>query len=172
MNQCSRSAKKSDLLLVFQTPLTPQQVFTLLSVFFNDQTSPKLNKALLPAGLQSFPRLTLSPRLVPGEQAEVSFPYSDPTDGEPAFLYVAFMSGVETIFGRVLDREERNYDGGETRKRYFVEIPRDLASRGVVYVTVLRGSTDAVGDVRMDDGSVVAGPAISTFPFDAQGRSI
>jgi hypothetical protein len=31
---------------------------------------------------------------------------------------------------------------------------------------VLRGETE-MGDVRMDDGSVIAGPAISTFPFDA-----
>jgi hypothetical protein len=152
--------------------LPPQQVFTLLSVFFNDETSPKLNKALLPTGLQSFPRLTLSPRLVPGEQAEISFPYSEPTDGTPSFLYVAFMSGVETILGRVHDREERNNESGETSKRHFVEIPRDLASRGVVYVIVLRGSTEAIGDVRMDDGSVVAGPAISMFPFDAQGKPI
>jgi len=81
------------------------------------------------------------------------------------------MSGVETIFGRVLDREERN-DGGETRKRYFVEIPRDLASRGVVYVSVLKASSEAIADVRMDDESVVAGPAISMFSFDAEGRSI
>jgi hypothetical protein len=79
------------------------------------------------------------------------------------------MSGVETILGRVLDREERNTDesGGESVvQRHFVEIPRDLASCGVVYVVVLRGETE-MGDVRMDDGSVIAGPAISTFPFDA-----
>lgn len=78
------------------------------------------------------------------------------------------MSGVKTILG--LDREERNTDGsgGESVvQRHFVEIPRDLASRGVVYVVVLRGETEEMGDVRMDDGSVVAGPAISMFPFDA-----
>ena len=79
------------------------------------------------------------------------------------------MSGVETILGRVLDREEWNTDesGGESVVQWhFVEIPRDLASCGVVYVVVLRGETE-MGDVRMDDGSVIAGPAISTFPFDA-----
>lgn len=130
-----------------------------------------MNKALLPIGLQSFPRLTLSPRLVPGEQAEISFPYAEPTNGQPSFLYVAFMSGVETILGRVLDREERN-DDGQMLKRHFVEIPRDLASRGVVYVIVLRGNTQAIADVRMDDGSVVAGPAVSMFPFDAGGKAI
>jgi len=138
----------------------------------NDQTSPKLNKALLPTGLQSFPRLTLSPRLAPGEQAEISFPYSEPTDGRQDVLYVAFMSGVETILGRVLDREERNDVNGETLIRHFVEIPRDLASRGVVYVIVLKGDTDSMGDMSMDDESVVAGPAISMFPFDADGKPI
>jgi hypothetical protein len=164
----------SDLSLIFQTPLTPQQVFTLLSIFFNDETSPKSNKALLPTGLEPFPRLTLSPRLVPGEQAEISFPSPDSSD-KPSFLYVAFMSGVETILGRVLDREERNTDesGGESVvQRHFVEIPRDLASHGVVYVVVLRGETEEMGDVRMDEGSVVAGPAISMFPFDAASRPV
>ena len=159
------------MLIFFQTPLTPQQVLTLLSVFVNDETSPKPNKALLPTGLQASPRLTLSPRLVPGEQAEISFPYSDPTDGsQPSFLYVAFMSGVETILGRVLNREEQ--DNNNNVKRHFVEIPRDLASRGVVYVVVLRGDTDVMRDVRMDDESVVAGPAIAMFPFDAGSRPI
>ena len=84
------------------------------------------------------------------------------------------MSGVETILGRVLDREEQDNDNhnDETVKRHFVEIPRDLASRGVVYVVVLRGDTDVMGDVRMGDESVVAGPAIAMFPFDAGSRPI
>ena len=82
------------------------------------------------------------------------------------------MSGVETIFGRVLDREERADDDGQTTKRHFVEIPRDLASRGVVYVIVLKGSTEEIGDVRIDDESVVAGPAISMFPFDSDGKAM
>jgi len=82
------------------------------------------------------------------------------------------MSGVETIIGRVLNREERNNDSGQTPKQHFVEIPRALASRGVVYVIILRGNTEATGDVMMDDDSVVAGPAISMFPFDAEGKPI
>lgn len=121
--------------------------------------------------MESFPRLELSPRLVPGEQAEISFPYPGSRDGEPSFFYVAFMSGVETIFGHVLDREEEQ-DDGQTRKRYFVEIPTDLVSRGVVYVIVLKGNTEEIGDVRIDDESMVAGPAISMFPFDADGKAI
>lgn len=87
-------------------------------------------------------------------------------------MFAAFMSGVEIIFGRVLDREEPSDDGGQGTKRYFVEIPRDLASRGVVYVMVLKGDSDDVADVRMDDDSVVAGPAIAMFPFDAEGKAI
>jgi hypothetical protein len=57
-------------------------------------------------------------------------------------------------------------------RQYFVEIPRDLAGRGVVYVVVLRGDTKVIGDVKMDDDFVVTGPAIAMFPFDAEGKSI
>ena len=97
------------------------------------------------------------------------------TNDDPEFLYVAFLSGAETIFGRVHERERPTIGGGEptpSRRRYFVVIPRDLASKGVVYVIVVKGSSEKIRDVRLDDDGVVAGPAIAMFPFNANGKAI
>lgn len=152
-----------------QTPLTPSQVLTILSSFFNFDTSPQLNRSLLPANIRTYPRLTLSSRLVPGEEAEISFPYSLPEEDEPEFLYAAFLSGPEIIFGHIYERENPAMDG---QKRFFVVIPRDLASKGVVYVVVVRGISERLLDIRLDDDSVVAGPAIAMFAFNANGNSI
>ncbi len=103
---------------------------------------------------------------------EISFPYSLPTNDDPEFLYVAFLSGAETIFGHVHERERPTIDGEQSRRRYFVVIPGDLASKGVVYVIVVKGVSEKIRDVRLDDDSVVAGPAIAMFPFNANGKAI
>ena len=81
-SRCIRNVRSNRF--VFSDPV--DAAFTLLSVFFNDETSPKLNKHSFQAA---------------------------------NFLYVTSLSGDETIFGRVLDREERNDDSddGETTKR-------------------------------------------------------
>ena len=61
------------------------------------------------------PRLCLSPRFVPGEEAGMSFPYPEIGQGEP--LYVTFMAGAETIFARVTERENGKDDGSGSRNR-------------------------------------------------------
>jgi len=93
-----------------QTPLALNQVLT---VFFDFDTSSQLNRSLLPANVHPYPRLTLSPHLAPGEETEIFSPYSSPTNDDPEFLYVAFLSGAETIFGRVHEREIPTIGGGE-----------------------------------------------------------
>ena len=152
--------------------MTPNQVITLLGSFLNYEALLKLNRVLLPANLHPYPRLTLSPQLVPGEQAEVSFAYSPPPGGNPEILVVAFLSGAETIFSRVLEREERALEGSEGLKRYFVEIPMDLASKGTIYATVLRGRNWDMSDISLDEDNVIAGPAIAMFTFDAKSNPI
>ena len=160
------------MILSFQSPLTPNQVITLLGSFLNYEALLKLNRVLLPANLHPYPRLTLSPQLVPGEQAEISFAYSPPPGGNPEILVVAFLSGAETIFSRVLEREERALEGSEGLKRYFVEIPMDLASKGTIYATVLRGRNWDMSDISLDEDNVIAGPAIAMFTFDAKSNPI
>ncbi len=88
---------------------------------------------------------------------------------DPEFLYVAFLSGAETIFGRVHEREKPTIDGEQSRR---VVIPGDLASKGVVYVIVVKGVSERIRDVRLDDEDVVAGPAIAMFPFNANGKAM
>lgn len=153
-----------------QTPLSPNQVLTLLTSFFDFDAMPNQNRGLLPAGVHPYPRLSVAPRLVPGEEAEISFPYSRSDQNER--LYAAFLVGFETIFAVIIEREEHaEGSGSENRRRYFVQVPRDLAARGTVFVSVVRGREN-INDVRFDDSSIVAGPAIAMFPFDAFGKPI
>jgi hypothetical protein len=56
-------------------------------------------------------------------------------------------------------------------RRFFVEIPRDLATKGSVFVVIVKGR-DNIGEVRLDEQSTVAGPAIANFPFDAWNHPI
>ncbi|KAJ3508468.1 hypothetical protein NLJ89_g5737 [Agrocybe chaxingu] len=133
----------------FETPLTPNAVLTLLSNFFNFENCPK----------------ETTPSSHP--PAEISFPY--PQIGGNERLYVAFLSGAETIFAPLQEKEDGK--DKDHKKRYFVEIPRDLAGRGTVYVIVVRGREN-IGEVRLEDEFIVAGPGITMFPFDAWGKPI
>jgi hypothetical protein len=277
--------------------LTPNQIATLLSKFIKYESCPSENHDLLPESYQPHPRLFLSPRLFPGSEAEISFPYPEVQQGE--HLYVAFLAGAQTIFARITELEVENdngnisashpsennrsgnvsFEGGrkgnkhydddnykgeyngdgnkgyddnnnrngenysgkggsgrmeennrnigndrgsnnekeykdeknrkeenkpdedKTRdddsfrnknnrnavanlassrflnnnsnnhRRYFVEIPRDLAAKGTVFVIVVKAH-DNIGEVRLDEQSTVAGPAIANFAFDAWNQPI
>ena len=63
-----------------------------------------------------------------------------------------------------------HFDNNNDR-RFFVEIPRDLATKGSIFVVVVKGR-DTIGEVRLDEQSTVAGPAIVNFPFDAWNNAI
>jgi len=73
----------SSLTISIQTPLSPNQVTTLLSKSIKFNSCPSKNR-LLPEGYHPHPRLYLS-RLVPGEEAGMSFPY--PEIGQGKRLY-------------------------------------------------------------------------------------
>ena len=50
-----------------------------------------------------------------------------------------------------------------------MEIPEDLKSAGTVFVVIFSGGEN-IGEVRLDDETMVAGPAIAVFPFDSRGK--
>lgn len=161
-------------LLFQQTPLAPNQGATLLSNFFDFESCPPGNRDLLPSGYRPYPRLSLSPRLVPGEKAEISFPPVNLENDQR--LYVAFLTGIETVFVPVEVRSETTHGAGyggsgEDQIRYFVEISRDLSARGTVFVVLVHGPED-IRDVNLDEENMVAGPAIAMFPFDANNKPI
>jgi hypothetical protein len=56
-------------------------------------------------------------------------------------------------------------------RRFFVEIPRDLVSKGSVFFVVIKGR-DNIGEVRLDEASTVAGPAIANSPYNAWNNAI
>jgi hypothetical protein len=96
-----------------QTPLTSNHVATLLSKFVDFDSCPAENRDLLPEGYHPHPRLYLSPRLIPGEEAEISFPHPELGQGER--LYTAFMAGAETIFSRITEHEKGKDNGSGSR---------------------------------------------------------
>ncbi|KDR66313.1 hypothetical protein GALMADRAFT_81121 [Galerina marginata CBS 339.88] len=156
----------------FETPLSPNQVLTLLTSFFDFDKMPAQNRALLPANLRPYPRLWLAPRLVPGQEAEISF--QNPNVQKNERLYAAFLFGFETIFAPITEREDttiQGADAGHDNRKYFVQIPKDLDVKGTVFVVVLKG-TGNISEVRLDDQSTVAGPAIAMFSFGANHAPI
>ena len=146
------------------------------------QTCPQENRDRLPPNFRPYPVLTLAPRLVPGEEAEISFPYPSGL-GPDEHLYLAFLVGIETIFAPVEERRHtrrgdtkantNNFgvDNKDTTRRFFVQLPRDLSATGTVYFTLVRGPGD-VRAIRLDDHSIVAGPAIAEIPFDSSYKPI
>ncbi|KAF5324076.1 hypothetical protein D9619_011220 [Psilocybe cf. subviscida] len=167
----------------FETPLTPNEVVTLFLSFMDFDTCPQENRDRLPPNFRPYPVLTLAPRLVPGEEAEISFPYPGGL-GPDEHLYLAFLVGIETIFAPV--EERRHTKRGDTNvntnnfganknndntRRFFVQLPRDLSATGTVYFTLVRGPDD-IRAIRLDDHSIVAGPAIAEFPFDSSYKPI
>ena len=144
--------------LYLKTPLTVNQVNTIASNFVQPGSCPASNENLLPPNIRTYPQLTLAPKLIPGHENQVSFSLENQLEsGE--HLYVAFLTGAATIFAP-LDKRENNY---------YVEIPEDLKSAGTVFVVIFKGGDD-IGEVRLDDETTVAGPAIAVFPFDSRGK--
>ena len=131
---------------------------TIASNFVQPGSCPASNERLLPSNIRTYPQLTLAPKLIPGHENEVSFSFENPLEnGE--HLYVAFLTGAATIFAP-LDKKE---------DKYVVEIPEDLKSAGTVFVVIFKGGDD-INEVRLDDETTVAGPAIAVFPFDSRGK--
>jgi hypothetical protein len=99
--------------VLIQTPWNPYHLVTLLSKFVDFDSCPAENRDLFPEGYHPHLRLYFSPRLVPGEEAEISFPYPELGQGER--LYAPFMAGAETIFARIIERERGKDDGSASR---------------------------------------------------------
>ncbi|CAK5265520.1 unnamed protein product [Mycena citricolor] len=123
----------------FQTALSPSQVYHIASKFI--KSCPSSNSAILPS-LASFASLTVS-NAQPGKTATVDFPVPKDSTSQ---LFVAFISGVGApVFSPVQNGQ--------------VQVPISLARTGSVYCVITRDGG------RVDDDTIVAGPAIVQFPF-------
>jgi len=90
-------------MIFLQTPLTLNQILT---VFFDFSTiEPVPPTCLIPASL--YPHISHQ-----GKKPK-SLSHTPHPNDDPEFLYVAFLSGAETIFGRVHERERPTIGGGE-----------------------------------------------------------
>lgn len=142
----------------FETPLTVNQVHNLALNFIKQGSCPTSNDGLLPSNLRAYPQLTLAPKLIPGQENQVSFSLDQNlNDGE--HCYVAFLSGAATIFAPLKDVEDK----------YVVDIPQDLKAAGTVYVVIFKGGKN-IDEAMLDDETMIAGPAIAVFPFDSRGE--
>ncbi|KAK7001347.1 protein rds1 [Favolaschia claudopus] len=130
----------------FDTPLTPNQVYTLASGFI--KSCPTGNARSLPT-LTAFPSLTVADDAHPGSSTTLTFN----APASPPQLFAAFISGVGApVFVPI--------ESGSNK----VEVPRDLI--GVVYCVVTKDGK------RVDDSTTVAGPAILNFGFDSRGQTV
>ena len=120
------------------------QVYTLAASFIT--SCPSTNPAL---PVKAFPSLTFAPSgPTPGSSIALSFNSTDISSDTP--LYAAFFTGLSQEFVLITDGN--------------VTIPNDL--RGQVYVVVSNNETMA------NDDTIVAGPAILEFEFDAAGKVV
>jgi hypothetical protein len=127
-----------------KTPLDVNQVFTIASGVITK--CPSGNAALLPPTLKAFPALSVPKNATPGKEVHLDF---HPKDGVKGPFFVAFISGLDTFFVPLHDKNE-------------VVIPKDLF--GVVFAII---TTD---DKKVDDSVTVAGPAFLNFDFNSEGK--
>ncbi|KAF8803462.1 hypothetical protein BYT27DRAFT_7260208 [Phlegmacium glaucopus] len=107
--------------------------------------------------LHQYPQLSLTPELIPRHETLFSFSLENEQLEEQ--LYVAFLSGAATIFA-LISKNEGNY---------VVETPEYLRAAGTVVVVVFKGEKN-ISEARLDDVSMIAGPAILVFPFDSRRK--
>lgn len=121
----------------FDTPLTPNAVYTLASSFI--RSCPSSNPTL---PFTAFPKLSASPASAqPGQQLTLNF-----NSTGSGTNYVAFLSGLNTTFVQIPSNKK-------------VTIPEGL--QGFVYAIVTNNGTS------VSDASTVAGPIILSFPFNS-----
>ncbi|KAL0572628.1 hypothetical protein V5O48_009331 [Marasmius crinis-equi] len=126
----------------FEVALTPNQVFTLASSFI---TSCPSTNAPLPATAN--PPLTFSACAKPGQQATLEF--TPKGDGSKAYL--VFQTSDGPISVDIADDQTAT-------------LPSTLMGTVFAFVSSAENKTD--------DASVIAGPALLMFPFNAQGELI
>ncbi|KAJ8078071.1 hypothetical protein PM082_000277 [Marasmius tenuissimus] len=127
----------------FEVALTPNQVFTIASSFI--ESCPSSN-APLPA--KANPPLALSDGAKPGDKTTLTFDAST-ASGSKAFLVFQTSNGPVTT--DIADDKTAT-------------IPSDLRGTVFAFVSSKQNATD--------DASVLAGPALLMFPYDAQGQLI
>ncbi|KAJ7282656.1 ferritin-like domain-containing protein [Mycena rebaudengoi] len=125
----------------FQTPLSPNQVYSLAAPFF--KSCPASNSASLFA-LTAYPALSVA-NAHPGRTATLTF--SAPNAASQ--LFAAFISGAGTPLFVPINNNQ-------------VQVPENL--RGFVFCVITRDGG------RVDDATTMAGPAILNFAFDSRGE--
>jgi len=123
-----------------QTPLTANQVLTIGSSFF--KKCPPENPRLIAT---PSPTLTIS-NAVPGRLAKLSFQIPKDSSNNGKLLFVAFLTGIKTLFAPLNDERE-------------VMVPEGLI--GMVYAVVTNDGS------KVTDGTTVAGPAIVMIPYSS-----
>lgn len=127
----------------FETPLSLDVIFTLASQFIT--SCPESNP---PLPVRAFPALTIALPVTAGQTSAVSVNATAGASADVEGQFVAFFTGLETIFVPVMNGE--------------VVIPQELI--GTSYAVLTSSNSSA------DDSSITAGVAIVDLPFNSNGK--
>ena len=128
---------------MFQVALTPNQVFTIAAGFI--ESCPSSN-APLPA--KANPSLALGDGAQPGQWTTLTF---DASAKDGSKLYLVFQTSDGPISAEIGDDKSAT-------------LPEGLRGTVFAFVSSKQNATD--------DASVIAGPALLMFPYNAQGELI
>ncbi|TFK21259.1 hypothetical protein FA15DRAFT_86026 [Coprinopsis marcescibilis] len=142
-----------------ETPMTLSQRFTVVLPLV--ASCPESNLPLFPQELKNFATLKFLDRIVPGQKTQIDFGSIGSDDG--TLLHAAFNVGNGTYIKRVYEQ-----DGG-----YYVDLPQELASKGAVFVIIVKDDIQNEGrnGLIVSDANTIAGPSLLMFPFDSEGNA-
>ncbi|KAH6883645.1 ferritin-like domain-containing protein, partial [Coprinopsis sp. MPI-PUGE-AT-0042] len=151
--------KKSPWNTAFETPISFDQTYTLLSRFA--KSCPGSNDALLPPSLRPHSQLDLPEDVKAGHPlllGDLSSLPQNIDNAEDNALFAAFLLGTGT-FVQPVHRDD------DDDKKFWVNVPKELEGQGAVYIIIVQQRlSDAARGLRVEDGNTVAGPGLLVFP--------
>ncbi|EAU80307.1 hypothetical protein CC1G_13239 [Coprinopsis cinerea okayama7 len=164
--------KKNPWNTPFETGFAFNQIWSIGFPFYASCPSTGPGMDVLPPGLRDYPTFHIgSPTLYPGRMTDfdlsaayTSDPSSLPSPTDDTKLFVLFSIGT----GPYIELLHPYEDSDESHK-YWAMIPNDLASKGAVYVSIVKASAAEASQpgFQLGDNNMVAGPKIWMFDYDS-----
>ncbi|EAU85080.1 hypothetical protein CC1G_04176 [Coprinopsis cinerea okayama7 len=157
---------------MFETPLLLNQTWSLGNPFYASCPTSGPGMDVLPPSLTDYPTFSISPKSISPSSsitldlsaAYTADPTSLPSSKSSQNLYAYFGLGTTSYLAPLKLTDAKN-------QKYSMTVPAELASTGVVYVSILKASASeaAKAGFGVTDENMVAGPKLWMFAFGADG---